>query len=84
MRILKSTKSAFNRQIAESVIIQQKRKGNTILNAKSEYNRCALPWLTAKLGERDLEKWRETDRKEAADEATVEEKIRMRKKEKGK
>jgi hypothetical protein len=84
MRILKSTKSAFNRQIAESVIIQQKRKGNTILNAKAEYNRCALPRLAAKLGEKDLEKWREADRKEAAEEASVEEKIRVRKKEKAK
>ena len=74
MRILKSTQSAFNRQIAESVLIQQKRKGNNIMNAKSEYNRCALPRLTAKLGEKDMEKWREEDRKETAEEATLEEK----------
>ena len=82
MKILKSTRSAFNRQIAESVMIQQKRKGNIIMNAKAEYNRCALPRLAAKLGEKDMEKWREEDRREAAEEATIEEKIRMRKKEK--
>ena len=82
MRILKSTRSAFNRQITESVMIQQKRRGNTIMNAKAEYNRCALPRLAAKLGEKDMEKWREEDRREAAEEATIEEKIRMRKKEK--
>ena len=58
MRILKSTKTAFERQILESVLIQKAREQN-IMNNKSEYNRCALPRLTAKLGERDMEKWRE-------------------------
>ena len=82
MKILKSTRSAFNRQIAESVLIQQKRKGNTIMNAKAEYNRCALPRLTPKLGEKDMEKWREEDRRETAVEASLEEKIRIRRKEK--
>jgi hypothetical protein len=36
---------------------------------------------TYKLGERDLDKWREDDRKESEKEATIVEKIRMRKKE---
>ena len=84
MRILKSTRSAFERQIGESVLIQQRRKGNNLMNAKAEYNRCALPRLAAKLGEKDMEKWREEDRKEAADEASLEEKIRIRRKEKAK
>ena len=54
------------------------------MNSKAEYNRSALPRLTAKLGERDLDKWREEDRKESEKEATIEEKIRMRKKERSK
>ena len=83
MRILKSTRSAFERQILESVLIQKARQHN-ILNSKAEYNRCALPRLTAKLGERDLDKWRQEDRQEMEKEATIEEKIRMRKKEKSK
>ena len=79
MRILKSTKTAFERQILESVLIQKAREQN-IMNNKSEYNRCALPRLTAKLGERDMEKWREEDRLEHQREASLEEKIRIRKK----
>ena len=49
-RIVKQARTAFNRQIGESVVIQNS-KGHHILNSKSEYNRCALPRLTAKLGE---------------------------------
>ena len=36
MRILKSTRSAFERQILESVLIQKERKKHHLLNAKSE------------------------------------------------
>ena len=61
MRILKSTRTDFERQILESVAIQ-KNRNNNIMNNKTEYNRCALPRLTAKLGEKDLEKWRAEDR----------------------
>ena len=50
MRTIKEARSAFERQIAESVFIQNKKRKNYILNSKSEYNRCALPRLTAKLG----------------------------------
>ena len=53
MRILKNTRTAFERQILESVLIQKARRNN-IMNNNAEYNRCALPRLTAKLGERDL------------------------------
>ena len=83
MKILKTTKTAFERQILESVLIQKARAHN-IMNNKSEYNRCALPRLTAKLGERDMEKWREEDRSEHQLEATIEEKIRIRKKDRAK
>ena len=80
MRIMKSTQSAFERQIMESVKIQKARKTSYILNAKSEYNRCALPRLTAKLGEKELERWRKEDKEEMRKEASLEEKIRIRKK----
>ena len=83
MRILKVTRSAFERQILERALIQKARNHN-IMNSKAEYNRCALPRLTAKLGERYLDKWRQEDRQEMEKEATIEEKIRMRKKEKAK
>ena len=47
-RILKQSQTAFNRQINESVEIQS-NNFHYILNSKSEYNRCALPRLSAKL-----------------------------------
>ena len=84
MKILRSTRTAFKRQILESVLIQKERKGHYLMNAKSEYNRCALPRLTAKLGERELASWRKQDKLEQEKEATIEEKIRMRKKAKAK
>ena len=55
MRTIKEARSAFERQIAESVLIQNKKRQNYILNSKSEYNRCALPRLTAKLGNISLD-----------------------------
>ena len=79
MKIIKTTRTAFERQILESVTIQKERRHH-LMNSKSEYNRCALPRLTARLGEKDLEKWREEDREEMEKEATIEEKIRQRKK----
>ena len=51
MRLIKTHRSAFNRQISESVEIQTQKREHMILNSKSEYNRCALPRLTAKIGE---------------------------------
>ena len=83
MRVLKSTRTAFERQILESVLIQKSRHHH-IMNNKAEYNRCALPRLTAKLGENELSKWREEDRIEMEREASIEEKIRIRKKERSK
>jgi hypothetical protein len=55
MKILRNTRTAFQRQILESVIIQRERKHH-LINNKAEYNRCALPRLTPKLGEKELEK----------------------------
>ena len=71
MKILKSTRTAFERQILESVLIQKSRD-NYLMNNKAEYTRCALPRLTAKLGEKDMERWRKEDRKEMQKEATKE------------
>ena len=69
MKILKTARSAFERQIAESVLIQTEKRDNYILNSKSEYNRCALPRLTAKIGnftlddlEKEKQKEKETER----------------------
>merc|ERR1712240_659110 len=55
-RIVKAARTAFNRQVCESVHIQENAARHEILNSKSEYNRCALPRLTAKLGEMTMDK----------------------------
>ena len=55
MRILCFKRSAYERQIHESVLIQQNRKHHHLLNSKSEYNRCSLTRLTMKIGDRDMD-----------------------------
>ena len=79
-RILDKPRSAFNRQISESVTIQHQNQKNNILNSKSEYNRCALPRLTADLGEipvgRMEKELNEKKRKEKAEEKELQQKIR--------
>ena len=42
----------------ESVVIQHENKGHHMLNSKSEYNRCSLPRLTAKMGEYEVKKFK--------------------------
>ena len=54
MKILKRHKSAFVRQISEAVLIEMHSEKDTILNSKSEYNRCQLPRLNVKMGENDF------------------------------
>ena len=54
MKIIKEARTTFERQIAESVEIQNARNHH-ILNSKSEFNRCAPPRLSAKVGEMGLD-----------------------------
>ena len=54
MRILKEAWSAFERQIAESVEIQN-AKHYHILILMSEYKHCVLPRLAAQVGEMKVE-----------------------------
>ena len=51
MKILRRHKSAFVRQINEAVLIDM--HSSNVLNSKSEYNRCQIPRLNVKMGERD-------------------------------
>ena len=55
-RIVQEYRTAFDRQIGESVEINKNREHHYILNSKNEYNRCALPRLTAKIGEVTMDK----------------------------
>ena len=60
IKIVKSHKTAISRQISETVRIKCKTlEGATLLNSKTEYNRCLLPELTV---ERGQDKTSEEDR----------------------
>merc|ERR1711867_410265 len=74
-RIIRQARSAFNHQIGESVEIQN-NKHHYLLNSKSEYNRCALPRLSAKLGERTLDKLEKEKKEEKEKERDMQKKIR--------
>ena len=83
MRIIKHARTALERQVTESVKIQEEQKKHFLLNSKSEYNRCSLPRLTAKLGNKDYDKIRQEElRQEKEEELRVREEIRVRMKEK--
>ena len=56
-RILKYTRTPWERQIRESTMIQESRTQNNILNSKAEYNRCSLPRLTTKMGHKETKEW---------------------------
>ena len=84
MKIKCTAKSAFERQVMESVLIQQESSKHNILNSKSEYNRCALPRLTTKLGEEDFEKWKKEQIEEKKKEEDLKKKIRLLRKERNK
>ena len=46
VRVLRTFRSAFERQIGESVFINYNlRNGTTMLNSKNEYNCCIIPRL---------------------------------------
>ena len=81
MKIRYTARSAFERQIMESVLIQQESSAHNILNSKSEYNRCALPRVTTKLGEEEFEEWRKEKLEEKKKEDDLERRIRILRKE---
>ena len=74
-RIVKECTTAFNRQICESVEIQN-NLGHHILNSKSEYNRCALPRLTADMGEKTSSTLEKEKREEREREKELAQEIR--------
>ena len=53
MKVVKFSRTSFERQIYESVLIQENRAHN-LLNSKSEFNRCSIPRLTLKMGDKEL------------------------------
>ena len=84
MKVLAFPRTSFNRQILESVKIQELRKVSHLLNSKSEYNRCAVPRLTTKIGDSHYRKWEEDLEKEKIKKLELEAKIRTMKKSRNK
>ena len=80
VKVLRYTRSSFERQILESVMIQNMRDHH-IMNSRSEFNRCAIPRLVTKLGDKELKKWRDKDKEMQDNEEKIEEQIRLLKKE---
>ena len=75
IRVIKYMRTAFDRQILESVIIQQERLSHHLLNSRAEYNRCAIPRLSSKIGEKEYKKWEEEGEREQEKEDILKEKI---------
>ena len=61
MKVLRRYKTAFERQIGESVFINRNLDcGTELLNSKNEYNRCLIPRLTVDEDKKDeFERMRE-------------------------
>ena len=75
IRVVKYTRAAFERQILESVKIQQERQHHHLLNARAKYNCCSLPRLSSKIGEQDYKRWEKESEEEKLKEDLIKEKI---------
>ena len=53
IKIVSFKRTAYKRQIHKSVLIQQNREHN-LLNSRSEFNRCSLPRMTVKVGDKEM------------------------------
>ena len=80
LKVIQFTRTSFDRQILESVLLQENLHHH-LLNSKSEYNRCAIPRLSSKLGEQEYKKYTEEEKEEEARNKAVEQRIRGLRKE---
>ena len=76
MKAIKFHRSSFERQIHESVLIQSNRT-HWLLNSKAEFNRCAIPRLGLKMGEKEYKEKGKELKEEEEKEAQIEEKIKQ-------
>ena len=83
MIVLQFTRTSFERQILESVTIQQNRHHN-ILNSRMEYNRCSIPRLSTRLGDREYKQYEKELKAEKEKEEALEERIRAMRKNRNK
>ena len=76
MKVRKFCSTSFERQVLESVTIQQERNYHNLMNSKSEYNRCSLPRLSTKMGEQEYREYNESLAREQQEEEQLDKKIR--------
>ena len=79
MKVLSFKRSAYERQVHESMLIQQNRK-HMLLYSRSEFNRCSIPRLTVKLGDKEMSELATSLRAEQKKEDELEKVIRDLKK----
>ena len=84
MKIIKTCQSSFERQIYESVMIQQERKSHHILNSRTEFNRCSLPRIITQVGEQVYENYSKEIQQEKEQEEKLEKLITNLRKKKNK
>ena len=73
MQAQKFHKSAFERQIHEAVMIQIHRDNN-LMNSRAEFNRCSIPRLSVKMGQKVFNE--KSEEEELLNEQLLEEKIK--------
>ena len=83
IKVIKYSKSSFERQIFESVQIQENRN-HFLLNSRSEFNRCTVPRLTCKLGDKHFKKYEQEVERDMSREENQIQKIRELAKERNK
>ena len=71
VRVIQFTRSSFERQILESVQLQHNQSQHILLNSRSEYNRCAIPRLSSKLGEKEYKEYSAEEKEEEREEREV-------------
>ena len=64
MRVVSFCRTPLERQVLESVKIQEERQKNITMNSRSEYSRSKIPRLTAKMGDDEYDERRENEKKE--------------------
>ena len=77
MKVLRSHKSAFHRQIHEAVIIEMNETKN-LLNSKSEYSRCRIPRLSVMIGENEVKNKSDKEKREKIGENDCEKELEER------
>ena len=80
MKVIKTHRSALQRQVHEAVLIEINSRKENILNSKGEYSRCKLPRLAVMYGDKESEDYlKESNRKSTVlSEMELEEEIDQR------